>query len=188
MKITQANSSDAELIGRVVVEAVGPELARDFAGDRPVSDVVGLFAALAARRDSQYSYLNTLKAVAPDGSPAGFIVGYDGARLHDLRLAFFEETERLLGRDLRGHMPDETDTGEFYIDSLAVFPEFRGRGVASALIRAIARRASGKPLGLLCDKANSRARRLYDRLGFRYVGDRPFANELMDHLQLPSPQ
>lgn len=186
MKITEAKNSDAELIGRVVVEAIGPELAREFAGEHPASDVERLFATLAARKDSQYSYLNTLKAVAPDGTPMGFIVGYDGARLHDLRLAFFDEAERILGRDMRGHMPDETDPDEFYLDSLAVFPEFRGRGVASALILAMARRTAGKPFGLLCDKANARARRLYDSLGFRYVGDRPFAGELMDHLRRPS--
>lgn len=51
----------------------------------------------------------------------------------------------------------------------------------------MARRAadSGKPLGLLCDKTNTRARALYDSLGFKHVGETPFAWELMDHLQLP---
>lgn len=64
-------------------------------------------------------------------------------------------------------------------------PEYRGRGVATALIEAAGVRARecGKPLGLLVDKANSRARRLYDSLGFKQVGERFFAGELMDHLQ-----
>ncbi|MCM1309898.1 MAG: GNAT family N-acetyltransferase [Bacteroides sp.] len=181
MTIVEARREDATLIGCVVVEAIGAELAAEFAGNRRVNAVVDLFAALAAREDSQYSYRNALKAVAYDGAPMGFIVGYDGARLHELRRAFFEEVKRHLGYDMDGAMPDETDPAEFYLDSLAVFPEYRGRGVASALINAIAERA-GKPLGLLCDKSNVRARRLYERLGFSRVGDRLFAGEVMDHM------
>lgn len=181
MKIVEATKDDAALIGRVVVEAIGPELAADFAGENPVSSVTELFAALVAREDSQYSYRNALKAINDEDRPMGFIVAYDGARLHELRRAFFEEVKIRLGYDMEGNMPDETDPSEFYLDSLAVFPEFRGQGIASALIRAIADRAT-KPLGLLCDKTNTRARRLYDSLGFRYVGDRPFAGELMHHL------
>lgn len=165
----------------MVVEAIGPELAAEFAAGRPVSEVVDLFSSLAAREDSQYSYRNALKAVADNGAPMGFIVAYDGAHLHQLRRAFFEETRRRLGYDMEGRMADETDAGEFYLDSLAVFPEYRGQGVASALIEAMAGRAF-KPLGLLCDKTNARARRLYESLGFRCVGNRPFAGEVMDHM------
>ncbi len=185
MKITEAEKADAMLIGRVVVDAIGPELAAEFAAGRPVSEVVDFFSSLAAREDSQYSYRNALKAVADDGAPMGFIVAYDGAHLHQLRNAFFEEAKKRLGYDMEGQMADETDPTEFYLDSLAVFPEYRGQGVATALIGAMSNRAT-KPLGLLCDKNNSRARRLYESLGFRRIGDRPFAGEVMDHLQRPS--
>lgn len=185
MKIIPADIEDAPLIGRAVVTAIGAELAGQFADGRPVDDVVTLFSRLAARDDSQYSYLNTLKAVGDDGRPTGFIVAYDGARLHELRKAFFEEVKAVLDRDMEGGMADECEAGEFYLDSLAVLPEHRGRGVARALIEAMAGRAAahGKPLGLLCDKSNARARRLYDSVGFRPVGERMFAWELMDHLQ-----
>lgn len=186
-RIVEAEPADAPQIGRAVVAALGPELPVTLAGNKTVADVVDLFAALAARTDSQYSYLNTLKAIDSDGRPMGFIVGYDGTRLHDLRLAFYDEAASRLGRDMRGNMGDETGPGEFYLDSLAVMPEFRGRGVGSALIDAMARRAAACGLrpGLLCDKANPNARRLYESLGFTFVNERPFAGELMDHLQRP---
>lgn len=186
-RIVGAEAADAPLIGRAVVAALGPELPKNLAGSRAVADVVDLFAALAARTDSQYSYLNTLKAIDSENRPMGFIVGYDGSRLHTLRLAFFDEAASRLGRDMRGNMGDETGPGEFYLDSLAVMPEFRGRGIGSALIEAMARRgaACGLCPGLLCDKSNSSARRLYESLGFRPVGERSFAGELMDHLQRP---
>ncbi len=185
MKIVAATIDDARLIGEAVVDAIGPELAREFAGEHTVDDVVRLFSRLAARTDSQYSYLNALKAVDDDGSAAGVIVAYDGGRLHELRKAFFEEVKLVLDRDMDGKMPDECDSDEYYLDSLSVLPQYRGRGIARTLIEAMSERShmAGKPLGLLCDKSNLRARRLYDSAGFRQVGERMFAWELMDHLR-----
>lgn len=187
MKIVEATIGDAPLIGEVVVTAIGEELAEEFAGDKSLAEVTKLFSTLAALDDSQYSYRNTLKAVDDDGTPMGFIVGYDGARLHDLRKPFFEHARSILGRDLEGEMDDECTPDEIYLDSLAVFPAFRGRGVARELIAALAQRAAdtGKPLGLLCSKHNPVARSLYDSAGFKKVGETKFAWELMDHLQIP---
>ncbi|MCM1555115.1 MAG: GNAT family N-acetyltransferase [Bacteroides sp.] len=186
IKIVNAEKSDAPLIGEVVVAAIGDELAHSFAGEKTVEDVKRLFTKLAAREDSQYSYRNSLKAVDENGEPMGFAVGYDGALLHQLRKAFFEEVRLVLEREMDGKVDDECEAGEFYLDSLAVFPAYRGKGVARALIQAMAQRGlkSGKPLGLLCDKTNATARRLYDALGFRQVGEAPFAGEVMDHLQI----
>lgn len=185
IKIVPASVEDAQFIGEAIVTAVGEEIAADFGGEKGVEAVVELFATLAARTDSQYSYLNTLKAIDADGNPMGFIIGYDGAKLHQLRLAFFEECKRILGKDMEGNMGDETSPEEFYLDSLTVFPQYRKQGVATALIAAMCERAKeiGKPAGLLCDKTNHNARRLYDSLGFKKIGERPFAEEMMDHLQ-----
>lgn len=187
MKIVNAEKTDASLIGETVVSAVGDEIAENFAYPKSKADVLRLFTNLAAREDSQYSYINTMKAVDENGRPMGFIIGYDGERLHELRKAFFEEVRSVLDREMEGTVPDECETDEFYLDSLAVFPEFRGKGIARALISAMAQRAAsyGKPLGLLCDKDNKKARRLYDSLGFIQVGETPFAGEMMNHLQIP---
>ena len=80
---------------------------------------------------------------------------------------------------------DETDASEFYLDTLAVLSEYRGRGIASLLLKgAIGRAAAcGKPAGLLVDKDNNRARKLYERVGFRQIGERPFCYVMMDHMQ-----
>ena len=186
MKIIAATRDDAALIGDVVVAAIGEELASQFADGRNIDEVRHLFATLAARDDAQYSYRNSLKAIDDAGNPMGFIVAYDGANLHQLREAFFEEVHRILGRKMEGEMSDECQPDEFYLDSLAVFPHYRGQGVARALITAMAERAqqAGKPLGLLCDKTNHRARSLYESIGFRKVGETKFAWELMDHYQI----
>lgn len=173
------------MIARSVMDAIGEEICRNLAGEKfTLADVERLFTGLASREDTQYSYLNTLAAVDDDGTTVGVCVGYDGAKLAGLRKAFFEAARRELGLSL-DDMDDETDASEFYLDTLAVLPEYRGRGIASQLLNAsIARaRAIGKPAGLLVDKTNPNARRLYEKIGFRKVNERPFCYVMMDHLQ-----
>lgn len=144
-----------------------------------------IFTELAGREDTQYSYTNTLKAVDENGHILGIIIGYDGAKLKQLREPFFEAVMRHCGEDFSG-IPDETSPDEWYLDSLWVRKEYRGKGIGSELLRAASKRAfeHHKPAGLLVAKDNFNARKLYDKIGFKYVGDRMFANELMDHLQL----
>ena len=91
MKIIPARPEDSHLIGESVVEAIGIEIAQNLAGENhTLEDVVNMFAMLAKRDDTQYSYTNTLVALDDRGNPVGVCVGYDGARLHELRLPFFE--------------------------------------------------------------------------------------------------
>lgn len=175
IRIEECCKEDGELIARAVVMALHEEF-------DPEELWCRIFLNLAVRTDSQYSYLNALKAVTAGGDVAGIMVCYDGARLAELRQALFEEFERQTGRQL-GPIADETDSGEWYLDSLAVFPGFRGRGVAKALIQAAIERApEGRRPGLLCAKDNTDARRLYESLGFRKIGERPFLGQMMDHM------
>lgn len=176
------------MIGQSVMAAIGEEICQGLAGEsHTLADVERMFTNLAARDDSQYSYLNTLAAVTPDGKTVGVCVGYDGADLHELRKAFIEEAKSELGQEF-GELEDETDPSEFYLDTLAVLPEYRGQGIAKQLLKASTDRAAalGKPAGLLVDKINTNARRLYESIGFRQVGERPFCYVMMDHLQFPA--
>lgn len=183
--IRPARREEAPYIGAAVVDAIGMEIAEELGRGRGgVETAVALFSELAALDDSQYSYLNTLVAVDECDRVVGVCVAYNGARLHELRLRFIEVARRMLGLEF-GELKDECEPSEFYLDTLSVDPAHRGRGIASSLIRATAGRARAidKPLGLLVDKDNVRARRLYDREGFKPVGEREFMHTLMDHLQ-----
>lgn len=189
MKIIPAKQEYAPLIGRAVTMAIGDELTLQLAGDaHTAADVEALFTSLARRDDTQYSYRNTLAAVDEvTGEVMGLVVGYDGAGLVAMRRVFFAEAAEQIGMVVEGDpdsIPGETSDDEFYLDTLAVFPAFRGRGVARALIGALRERAkkTGKPVGLLVDTGNHRARALYESVGFRQVGEREFAGELMDHM------
>ena len=187
MRIRAGEKCDAPLIAEAIMQAVGDEITVGFAGSAErVGLVRQLFTELAECDDSQYSYRNTLAAETADGQAVGYIIAYDGAGLRRMRERFIEKANSILGYAMsQESMTDETVPGEIYLDTLCVFEPWRGQGISTALINAAIERhkAAGKPFGLLVDKSNERARRIYERLGFRQVGETPFAGELMDHLQ-----
>ncbi len=65
--------------------------------------------------------------------------------------------------------------GECYLDNIAVFPDCRNQGVASALLRELeneAKKRNGEFLSLEVRPSNLPARSLYEKLGFREAGRR----------------
>ena len=70
------------------------------------------------------------------------------------------------------NMDDETAEGEFYLDSLAVYPHYRKRGIASQLLNRFIEHAAslGLPAALLVDK------------GFEYRNDATWGGHAMRHL------
>ncbi len=184
--IDQAKPEMASHIASLIMEAMNPECCQNFAGPQhTLADFHSMMTRLVAMEDSQYSYHNTLAATTSDGMLVGILVGYDGGQLRKLRQRFLEESLVAFGIDYTG-MDDETESGEFYIDSLAVSRDFRGNGIAGKLLSAADERASGMGLpavGLLCDKGNPHAERLYLKNGFQYVNDTVWGGHPMKHLQ-----
>lgn len=176
--IRKATINDVRLIAYAVGNAIGEEVMPSFCGN----DWMNTITEVASLETSQYSYRNALIAEV-DGSPAGVIVAYDGARLEELRA----ETIRIVSK----YKPDfavsedETESGEYYIDTLCVIPKYRKMGIATKLITTIREQvfAEGqRKLGLIVDIDNPTAERLYTSLGFRRVGMRIFAGHKMWHL------
>jgi ribosomal protein S18 acetylase RimI-like enzyme len=67
--------------------------------------------------------------------------------------------------------------GSWYLNVVAVYPEFRGRGLGSALLRKaeeIARLADAPQISLIVEEANAGALKLYLQTGFRESKRRPF--------------
>lgn len=186
--VRAADSGDASFIADAVMMAVGDEICMMSAGDDAsrLPLVHRTFQRLAELPDSQYSYRNTLIAVDADGNRAGAIISYDGASMHVLRRHFATIANEELGWEVREEdLDDETDAGEIYVDTLAVMPQYRKRGIGARLLRAaVARHATvGKPVGLLVEYENHNAQRLYESVGFRRVGHRPFLGVMMYHMQ-----
>ena len=185
MNITQAHPEEAPVIAQLIMQAMTDECCQNLAGaDHTLHDFHAMMTLLVSMDDSQYSYRNTLVARTPEGHVAGICVSYPGADLHRLRRRFIEQAQRLLGQDFTD-MPDETTEGELYIDSLAVFPQYRGQGIATTLLHSTIEKAEtmSLPAGLLVDKGNPKAERLHNKVGFRFVNDTTWAGHEMKHLQ-----
>ena len=135
--IVPARREQAAAVASLIMEAMDYDCCRNFAGpDHTLDDFHRMMTALVAMDDSQYSYRNTLVAMA--GSDiAGAIVCYDGRDLHRLRRRFIEAAAEYLGRDF-SQMDDETGPGEYYVDSLCVKAEYRHHGIATRLLAAAA--------------------------------------------------
>ena len=173
--IREAQKADAELVADAVLMALG--------GEPKAHALYPIFLELAGRELSQYSYRNALVATV-EGEPAGAIVGYDGARLQELRAPLIALIQERLGEPFE--IEEETSAGEFYIDSLSVMPSFRGRGVGRALLAALRDKAFERGyerVGLLVDIDNPRAEKLYSSFGFERVNETTFLGHRMWHMQ-----
>lgn len=184
--IRKAVKSQAADIARLIMMAMTDDCCLYFCGNsHGLDDFYRMITMLVEREDSQYSYRNTLVAMDRD-KVVGISVSYDGGRLHELRHAFIEAAKGYLGKDHTG-MDDETQAGELYLDSLAVLPEYRRKGIARRLILATKERADAMRLpcvGLLVDKDNPTGEALYYSLGFRYQNDSRWGGHPMKHLTL----
>ena len=196
ISIREARPEEAGRIADLIIMAMTEECCLHFCGpDHDIDDFRRVMTSLVARTDTQYSYLNTLVAIeetapVPGVSAPGCIVGicvsYDGALLHQLRQPFIDAALYEWGMD-HSSIPDETQAGELYLDSLAVDPAYRGRGIASLLLRATIdkSRALGLPAtGLLVDVGNPKAEALYNKVGFRYAGTNSWGGHDMKHYVL----
>ena len=175
-----AKEEEKQVIAQVVAMAIADKEALcRYCGEEYLS----VLAEVAGHTETQYSWQYSLIAEV-GGVVAGAIVGYDGAQLEVLRNRTLSIIQKYTS-----HTPsiaDETEAGEYYLDSLGVFAEFRNKGVARALITALCEKAAAeghRRIGLIVDYDNTDAQRLYTDLGFNVVGTKLFFGHKMWHLQ-----
>lgn len=125
---------------------------------------------ICIREDVLYSWRNTIIANV-NGKRAGMLTAYDGQYYHDMRIRTMTLVKQHLGVEFPG-MEDEAVAGEYYLDSLAVMPEYRNKGIGTQLLKQGIE--NGKALNLdvtlVVDPINDRAKKLYRSLGFKPSG------------------
>lgn len=159
--IRSATEADAWLLARNVLDAVGMS--------EPDTEMISMVAEMCRRTDVLYSWKHTLVAEM-EGVGVGTLTCYDGADYCAMRAVTFPIIAQNSGHDY-SDMEMETEPGEFYLDSLAVLPEYRNRGVATALLEAGIGRA--RQLGialatLVVSLEKPAVQRLYESMGFRF--------------------
>ena len=120
---------------------------------------------LGARDDTLYSWRNT-RLLLCEGKLAGGLVSYDGSTHEERRRNTWVMPD---GRLLSSGDVPETAAGEYYLDSLAIVPEFRGHGLWRMLFDDAvekARRAGFHRVALIVDESYPRLAQLYASYGF----------------------
>lgn len=104
----------------------------------------------------------------------GKIWGWDEKyQQDDLRKNFIMENNKIIvlkGKDI-GILETNENKDEIYIVELGVHPDFQGYGIGTSIIESIVKSAieRGKKTKLGVFKINSRAKKLYERIGFRLL-------------------
>ena len=170
--IRQAQVSDAASIAEGIYEAFllpGSEVENQPNFHQQWIDTL---TAICAQPDTQYSYTNTLVAEV-DGEIAGIMITVDGAIYRMQRERMFPQLKDLFNTAFGPgweEMGDEAQTGELYVDSIAVFPAYRHRGIGTTLLSHAQQRAKelNIPLVTLAVEPSNTAKVLYHELGFIY--------------------
>ena len=182
--IRPATMADYLHAAPLLVQAM-EDFACTFIQEKDSSLAIPLFEHFFQKPGNQYSYENTLVCEI-NHHLVGTITAYDGAYLKQLRTPFLEYLADKY--PLNNFQPeDETEAGEFYIDTLSVSPHFQGKGIGSQLIQATIEKASRlnhKKVGLLVDLENPLAKKLYERLGFKSKGLKTLMGGKYEHMQL----
>jgi GNAT superfamily N-acetyltransferase len=117
-------------------------------------------------------------------------------RTHLIGLQCSARNQAVRGRFPEGEsriiLADSAEAGWLYTAGLPevvwlvevmILPEHRGHGIGSAALRDVIDSAGARPLRLKVNVANTRAARLYERLGFRRAG----GDEVQHLMERPVP-
>lgn len=173
--LRKATAEDAAFLAMVVSEALDSHVMESYeAGNgiipenqRPLMEVL---ESIILHPDTLYTWHHATIAQNAQGEAIGALVAYAGddyMQRRDTTFSMFSSVMPL-SFDVAA-MDAETVAGEYYLDSLAVMPSHRGRGVARMLLQSgiATARELHRPAILACSPENLNAKRLYESLGFR---------------------
>lgn len=161
--IRDAVADDVKFVSDCVLASVD---LYDFVNESIEKDIA---LKVCGMEDTLYSYRNARIATV-DGRAVGCLVSYDGSIYEEARKKTFQ-----LFKDAGREMTDtgvETQPGEYYLDSLAILPEFRGCDIGHILIKdgiEKAERVGISKIGLIVEKSKPELEKYYSILGFRPV-------------------
>jgi ribosomal protein S18 acetylase RimI-like enzyme len=181
--VRKAKLEDAELIATYLLLAM-EEIVYKFIGVEDLEKASAFLLHFVKKEDNQYSYQNCW-VVEDELKVVAAINVYDGANLMTLRKPIVEYLSAVFKMDF--NYGNETQAGEYYIDSFGVNPNQQGKGFGTKLLKFVIQayfQEHNRPLGLLVDKDNPIAKSLYFKLGFKIVGVKVLFGKVMEHLQI----
>ncbi|MGJ8593755.1 MAG: GNAT family N-acetyltransferase [Aquaticitalea sp.] len=182
MLIRKAALQDTNAIALLFMMVMDSMVYR-FIGEHDVQKGTDFFKRFIAEDDNQYSYKNCYVLLIED-EIVGVINVYDGSKLQELRQPILTYIHEHTNPTFS--IEDETQPGEYYIDVIAVTNKYQGKGIGSNLLKYVIDKFclnDKKTIGLLVDKKNPNAKKLYMRMGFVKVGEKTLTGHEMEHLQ-----
>ncbi|WP_410221433.1 GNAT family N-acetyltransferase [Pedobacter sp.] len=183
MHIRPAKITDAEAIVNCVLLAM-EEVIYQFIGENNQDKAKQFLIEMVKQKGNQYSYENCWVA-QENNKIIGAAIIYEGTKLTALREPVIQHIQLMFNRKFVPE--DETQKGEFYIDCIGVNSDQQGRGIGTELLQFLINRYvkdQQQTLGLLVDKNNPQAKKLYLKLGFKIRGEKKLTGKSMEHLQI----
>jgi ribosomal protein S18 acetylase RimI-like enzyme len=183
MVIRKATIDDSDFIATFLLLAM-EEIIYKFIGTEDQKTAYYFLLHFVETDNNQYSYQNCFVA-EEDNEILGAISVYDGRKLYELRQPIVDYIRLNFNPDFEPE--DETQSGEFYIDSIGVNPKHQGKGIGSKLLLFLIDEfvtQNNLTLGLLVEEEKVNAKKLYLKLGFKPVGVKTIVGKKMDHLQI----
>ncbi|UXU58980.1 GNAT family N-acetyltransferase [Staphylococcus agnetis] len=147
------------------------------------SEVIKVIEESVASESYRNSY-HHIDVYDVEGQVAGIIVTYDG----DKEL-YYEESWSTIKRakslplSTKTPLPvKEAEDTDRYIESIATFPQYRGRGIAKALMIHVFEKYRGQTFSLNCDRDNVRAKKLYENMGFKPHIEKTLYGHVYDYM------
>ncbi|WP_417785849.1 GNAT family N-acetyltransferase [Tenacibaculum sp.] len=183
MIIRKATTKDSQEIAFCMLLAM-EDIVYKFIGENSTEKALTLLESLIIQKSNQYSYENCW-VIENDNKTIATANIYDGADLKKLREPVAALIKTMFNKELTYEY--ETQSGEYYIDCIGVNPSYQGKGVGSKVLKFLIDEyvhKKNETLGLLVDKENPNAKKLYLKLGFKVVGNKILAGKEMEHLQI----
>jgi len=166
--IDNAKKSDAAEVVRLIALA-DKDAVLALSGKDDINEALFQYEMNFGRNDVYFGYKNVF--VARDKEKIlGCILYFKGE----------DESRFTAITEQRAEMDNESEHDEIYIDSLAVLPECRGRGIAKSLISRVVEESRLQGLnkvGLLADTKKPHLKALYRKLGFNVTAQIELLND-----------
>jgi ribosomal protein S18 acetylase RimI-like enzyme len=181
MEIRDARKTEASDLA-ILIDAAAHDIA-SWVWQGMRTDEASLFEVgrkRAMREEGGFSYRNA-KIADIDGAVAGMIIGYTLDNPYDLSGLDDTPAEFRPLLELESLAP-----GSWYVNVLAVFEEYRRKGIGLQLLNAgeaIARECEASEMSIIIESANIGARKLYESVGYSARATRkaqPFPGSTLD--------
>lgn len=181
-KATKKDSSAIVSLFNIIIDEMDLDVIKSL--DRSKLDIV--FQKSFETQEFLTDWAQTTVAVEND-KVVGFLYGYsfeNEKKINKLMHSFLQDAG--LSPSIVIFSDPEAFPNEWYLNSIAVDPEYQGHGIGSKLLEAasiVAAKQNKNKLGLNVDWENPRAEALYYSYGFRNVGLTILGDHNYNHLQ-----